>query len=68
MSKFQLMQLLFSAENEAVNFPIREGGITRYIKGYISQIQREDGSGRSFNITIRTPELTTHTFHLRTID
>lgn len=68
MSKYQLMQLLFSSKTELQKFPIREGSITRYIDGYISQIQREDGSGRSFNVTIRTPDLKTHTIHLRTID
>lgn len=36
-------------------------------KGYLMSVAREDGSGRSFNVSINTDN-GVRTFHVRTID
>ena len=48
--------------NPPINFTDSSG---RFRRGHLMSVQREDGSGRSFNLTIGTPQHTTETFHLR---
>ncbi len=48
MSKFSLMSYLFA--KGCVKFTLPCGQ-----EGYITTIQREDGSGSSFNIRVETP-------------
>ncbi len=67
MTKYQLMQLLFATEQPIITI----NGLT----GTLVYIEREDGSGSSFNVAIRVEaELCGHTItrivknHVRTVD
>lgn len=65
MTKFNLMRLLFS--NGAIAWKFTSSGGTVY-RGYLLSVQREDGSGSSFNVEIVDGDYKHHIFHLRTID
>jgi hypothetical protein len=63
MTKFQLFQAL---TGRAI-----KGGSTISINGVaciLSSIQREDGSGNSFNLTVYGPDNQKYTCYCRTVD
>lgn len=49
MTKAQLMAMLFAPTPRK---PVTVEGVT----GHVSAVQREDGSGRSFNVTLDTKD------------
>jgi hypothetical protein len=59
MTKYTLFSLLAASNAE----PVTINGI----KGYVSAIQREDGSGRCFNVTLNTSK-GKQTVFVRTVD
>jgi hypothetical protein len=65
MSKWQLASLLFTAQAKQVGICDTYG--TTHC-GFLSKIEREDGSGSSFNVTIRDEQGERKTFHVRTSD
>jgi hypothetical protein len=64
MTKWFLSKVLFGEEPMPQSFTASDG--TRYF-GILQSIEREDGSGRSFNVTIAN-QSGKATFHLRTTD
>jgi hypothetical protein len=62
IGKFQLSSMFFS--NVETILMDSAGKVHR---GFINAIQKEDGSGKSFNVTIGNNR-GTETFHLRTLD
>jgi hypothetical protein len=72
MTKFQLADILFNQGTRAFNLMDSRG--TPWNSCYVSSIQREDGSGKSFNITIDIrdswggPGTSRKVIHVRTID
>lgn len=66
MTKMQLMAMLFANEFQAHEWRRASGHI---VYGQLQSIQREDGSGSSFNVTIWNQETcSSETLHVRTID
>jgi len=59
MTKYTLFTLLATSEAKEVTI--------NGISGYLSAIQREDGSGSSFNVTLNTSK-GKQTVHVRTVD
>lgn len=64
LTKYQLTQLLFTKSPDPIHFHDSQG--QQYF-GLLQSVQREDGTGSSFNVTI-AGHGGTATFHLRTID
>lgn len=63
ITKMQLANLLFAEKLPQIQI---DGKF-----GYLQSIQREDGSGRSFNLTVRVQtalDTTNQVFHVRTTD
>jgi hypothetical protein len=70
MTKMQLCNRLFSSVH-GDNWQTWQASDGTIYEGYLDSIQREDGSGSSFNVTINlsvADGYKTVTFHLRTID
>jgi hypothetical protein len=71
MSKYELLTALFSKGPHAAWYESSNG--KRYF-GTLESVQREDGGGSSFNVTIHTVGTASQvggkyvTLHLRTID
>lgn len=65
MSKWQLFNLLAERMPEQPHSFYGSDGLV--YRGWLQSIQREDGSGSSFNVTVADRE-GTYTFHLRTKD
>lgn len=65
MTKFQLFNLL-AAEYTMIHDFVSSGQF--HYRGILRSIEREDGSGSSFNVTIDTGNGNGATFHIRTID
>ncbi len=64
MSKWQLFSLLATADTLAGHFKASNGNV--YF-GLLQSVQREDGTGSSFNITVANQSGSV-TFHVRTTD
>ena len=64
MTKWQLYNLLSQTEPLPGYFVASDGN--QYL-GILQSVQREDGSGSSFNLTIAN-QSGTATFHIRTVD
>ena len=58
VTKFQLASLMFVADAECS---------CQGVHGYLESMEREDGGGSSFNITLATMQ-GSKTFYVRTID
>jgi hypothetical protein len=65
MTKYQLIKLLFDSHGGQANWFTASNG-KRY-HGILQSIQREDGSGESFNLTVNSGGRE-FTFHVRTVD
>lgn len=66
MTKFQLATLLFTSSAKEISI-MDSNGTTHH--GYVSSVEREDGSGSSFNITLRDGRGGGRcTLHVRTSD
>lgn len=63
-TKYQLTMLLFTKLPHPLHFTDSRGG--KHF-GRLQTIQREDGSGSSFNLTVSN-EHGSDTFHVRTVD
>jgi hypothetical protein len=61
MTVYQLTQVLAARANHQVALP--DGR-----RGYLRSIEREDGSGRSFNLYVNVGNGKTESIHVRTID
>lgn len=59
MTKFTLFSLLATDRSQVVTIS--------GVRGILSAVQREDGSGSSFNVTLWTPH-GYKTVHVRTVD
>ncbi len=76
MTFYQLMALLkhsvSNTKSSGATFFKASNGVRYY--GCLTAVEREDGSGSSFNLTVRgtrngdTGTIATYRFHLRTID
>lgn len=65
MTKYQIAELLFTPRAREVGITDSQG-TTHH--GYLSKVEREDGSGSSFNVTMRDEQGERCTFHVRTSD
>ncbi len=65
MTKLQLAGLLFY--NGVVEVGITDSSGTTH-NGILTKVQREDGSGSSFNVTMHDEQGERCTFHMRTDD
>lgn len=63
VTKFQIMCWLFAHNQLEATIGLKDGR-----KGIVQSVEREDGSGYNFNITVSFPNHTTETFYVRTID
>lgn len=71
MTKYQLMALLFQSSKTQASIPVGKlNGTNSDFQCYIEAIEREDGSGSSFNVRVRLlgNEQPTTTIHIRTVD
>lgn len=53
MTRYQLMSIMFSNTGHECLFRDSQG---KEYMGYLMSMEREDGSGRCFNLTIRTKQ------------
>lgn len=65
MTKNRLSSMLFGKMDDAQFFTSSSG---KHYVGYLISVQKEDGSGSSFNITINGCDNKSYTFHIRTVD
>lgn len=68
MTKFHLASLLFMSRYPANHATTIVASNGEHYTGFLCAIEREDGSGQSFNVTFRTPRGDRITIHVRTID
>lgn len=71
MTKYQIASFLFARNVDGIHTIVATDG--KIYTGFIQSIEREDGSGRSFNVCIHCVQYPTHcglmrTVHVRTID
>lgn len=65
MNRFDIALCLFASEAPLRTIASTNGKV---YTGYIKAIEREDGSGRSFNVTLGIVDGRTVTVHIRTED
>ena len=66
ITKHQLVSLLFQADSKPITLASLNG--RKAIHGIVTAIEREAGSGSSFNVSLRLPNGGIETIYLRTID
>jgi len=65
LTKWYLFSLLALPSVQTSTIKLPSGA---YIDGIVLAVEREDGSGQSFNVCVRYTDGSVHVHHVRTID